>query len=481
MRPRITKLSMVAMFGYGFVVLLLAGGMILTAWRFDVIATGHVNRIRTEENRITLVERLRWSGEAIVSTGRGYLISADSGFLARLNEAKSSFDHGIEALTKGATDARSTVFVREVEENARQFREHQEVLVEAMQTEDARALAHRFEAELVPLQKKLGSSLDRLIGYKEAAIDTVYDRVAGERTRLRTNLNALLAILLVGSLAIAAYVASLLGRSFRKEQGALETARKALAARDEIMGVVAHDLRTPLSAISMRSELLQETADLDVVQRHAEGIFTLTRRMEGLIRSMLDVTTIESGHFTVRPETCEVEGLLQETTEMLASLAAPKQVTLERLPAAVTSVRADKERVLQVLANLVGNAIKFAPKGGRVEVAATKRDHGVCFSVSDNGPGIDPEHLPHVFDRFWKHEAGGKKGTGLGLFIAKGIVEAHGGRIWVESEPGQGATFRFTLPSMNPARPPLSESGSPVTATSTHVPGAERRLQHGHS
>jgi signal transduction histidine kinase len=195
--------------------------------------------------------------------------------------------------------------------------------------------------------------------------------------------------------------------------------------------------------------------------------------MEGLIRSMLDVTTIESGHFTVRPQTCEVEDLLKETTEMLAGIAAPKQVILECVPTTVVNVRADKERVLQVLGNLVGNAIKFAPKGGRVEVAAARIDNEVRFSVTDNGPGIDREHLAHVFDRFWKHEAGGKKGTGLGLFIAKGIVEAHGGRIWVDSEPGHGATFRFTLPS--------NESGSRVAATSTQATAPERRLHPGHS
>ena len=440
---------MVVMIGYGFVVLLLAGGMSLAAWRFDVIASNHVERIRNEENQITVAERLRWSGEVIVSTGRGYLISADSTFLLRLDEAQASFDRGISALTAGTSEARSTALVREVEMDARRFLEHQDVLVRAMRTEDVTTLARRFEAELVPLQRRLGSSLDRLIGYKEGAIDTVYDHVAGERARLRSRLTALLGLLIVASLAIAAYVASRLVRSFRKEQEALETARKAVAARDEIMGIVAHDLRTPLSSIAMRGELMREIGDRAAVEKHAEAIVGLTGRMDSLIRSMLDVATIESGHFTVRPETCGVDGLLKEAVEMSAGNAAPKHISLERVSLAA-NVYADKERLLQVLTNLVGNAIKFAPTNGRVEVAATQVDAGVCFRVTDNGPGIAPEHLPHVFDRFWKHEAAGKRGTGLGLFIAKGIVEAHGGRIWVESEPGHGATFRFTLPSQHP-------------------------------
>lgn len=445
-RRRLTKFWAIAMVGYGLVVLVLASGMLLTSWRFDAVATAHVDRIRSEENQITAAESLRWSADAIVSTGRGYLISSDPIFLAQLSEAQTNFDRGIAAMTTGARDVTSIVLVRGIERDARRFRSHQEALVQTIRAGDVRTLAPRFEAELVPLQRKLGDSLDRLVEYEESTIDAVYDRVADERARLRSRLNALLAISILGSLIIAAYVARFLGRSIRKEQHALEIARKAVAARDEIMGVVAHDLRTPLASISMRAELIRETKDREAVPKHADSIVSLTRRIDTLIRSMLDVATIESGHFTVHPEVCGVEGLLKETTEMFAGLAAPKRITVERAPI-VANVRADKERVLQVLANLVGNAIKFAPEGGRVEVGATRVESGVCISVSDNGPGIAREHLPHVFDRFWKHEAGGKKGTGLGLFIAKGIVEAHGGKICVESEPGHGATFRFTLPA----------------------------------
>ena len=474
MKRRFTRFWTLAMAGYGFVVLLLATGMILAVWRFDAIARGHVGRIRSEENRITLAERLRWSGEAIVSTGRGYLISTDPAFLTQLDEAQARFDRGIAALMEGASDAPGITLLGEVETDARRFRSHQDTLVQAIGTEDVRALAHRFEAELVPLQRELGHSLDRMIAYKEAAIGTVYDQVARERTRLRSMLNGLLGVLILGSVVIAAYVASLLGRSFRKEQEALETARRAVAARDEIMGMVAHDLRNPLASICLRAEVMRETNTREAIHEHTGFIVGLAGRMDSLIRSMLDVTTIESGHFTVHPEACEVEGLLKETNEMLAGLAARKQITIERLANPGARVLADRERVLQVLANLAGNAIKFAPEHGRVEVAATRHESDVCFRVSDNGPGIAREHVPHVFERFWKHEATGKKGTGLGLFIAKGIVEAHGGRIWVESESGHGATFRFTLPCETPLL-------SPTAATSNQGSDSERRLQHLHS
>jgi signal transduction histidine kinase len=420
--------------------------MILTTHRFDGVATAHVNRIRAEEDQITSAERLRWHGEAIVSTGRGYLISRDPTFLASLEHAQMSFDQGIHALTEGASDFGTATLLTEIQIDAIAFRNHQELLVASMRSAVVPTLAGRFEAELVPLQRKLGASLDRLIDYKETAIDDVYRRVSRERARLRGSLNALLGALVIASVAIAAYIAAVLGRSYKKERRALETARTAIAARDEIMAMVAHDLRNPLSSIAMHAALLRSRAPNEIT-RHADGIEAVVHRMDSLIKSMLDVATIESGHFTVRPEPCEVEDLINATLEMFGGLAEDKQIRLDTvLVATKTLVRADRDRVLQVLQNLVGNAIKFTQQGGRVTVTAEREGAVVRFRISDNGPGIATENLACVFDRFWKHEAAGKKGTGLGMFIAKGIVEAHGGQISVESAPGHGTSFSFTLP-----------------------------------
>jgi signal transduction histidine kinase len=471
MHRRFRRFWMTAMIGYGIVVVLLAGGMILTADRFDRVATTHVNRIRTEENQITHAERLRWMGEGIVATGRGYLISADPLFLTALEHALSNFDGGIQALTHEASDAKTVVLVAAIASDAKAFRDRQELLVASMKTDDVPMLARRFEAELVPLQRTLSASLDRLIDYKESAIDNVYKRVAYERTRLRTSLHALLGVLVLASIAIAAFIARALVRSYQKEQLALDTSRKAVAARDEIMGLVAHDLRNPLSAILMRAALIREGAENATITKHAAGIESVVQRMDALIKTMLDVATIESGHFTVKPERCNAASLVDTTVEMFGGLADQKQIKLDpELVAPNTVVRADRDRVLQVLQNLVGNAIKFTPPGGRVSIAVEPERDGVRFRIADDGPGIPTENLASVFDRFWKREAGGTKGTGLGLFIAKGIVEAHGGRIWAESIPGDGAVFSFTLPATGVEQSSEARSASASAAS-------ERRLQ----
>ncbi|NVB82436.1 MAG: histidine kinase [Kofleriaceae bacterium] len=447
MRRRLGRFWLTAMIGYGVVVLLLAGGMILAARRFNLVAATHVNQVRTGENQITFAERLRWSGEAIVSTGRGYLISGDPVFLQRLRDAQDDFDRGIRTLTQGTSDVTTSAFVTAVEGDAKAFRSHQEILVEAAHGEDMSTLARRFETELVPLQRELGASLDRLIDHEESAIDDLYRRVAGERSRLRGLLNTLVGILVAASLAIAAYIANVLGRSYRKEQTALQTSRRAVAARDEIMGIVAHDLRNPLASILLHAEVLREGEDSATTKIHAERIEAVALRMESLIGSMLDVATIESGHLSVIPRPTAVSRLVDTVFEMFGDAAAKKQLVLERpRERSELVVRADQDRVVQVLQNLVGNATKFTPQGGRISIAAVRDGEFVRFQVSDNGPGIVLEDLASVFDRFWKHETRGKKGTGLGLFIAKGIVEAHGGRIWLESVPGRGATFYFTLP-----------------------------------
>ncbi len=227
-------------------------------------------------------------------------------------------------------------------------------------------------------------------------------------------------------------------------------AQQATRARDDVLAVVAHDLRNPLNTVSMAVTLMLESTPLDRVQerRQVEIVRRATDRMNRMIQDLLDVKRMESGRLTIdaRPE--QPSTLINDTIDMLRPLATGSTIRLDTsIDDDLPTVYADAARIQQVLSNLVGNAVKFTPRNGRVTVCAERIDGEVRFGVIDTGPGIPPEQVPHIFGRFWQAQTSDRRGIGLGLAIAKGIVEAHNGRIWVESHVGLGSTFYFTLPT----------------------------------
>jgi PAS domain S-box-containing protein len=226
-------------------------------------------------------------------------------------------------------------------------------------------------------------------------------------------------------------------------------AQEATRARDEILAVVAHDLRNPLNTVMMAAGLMMESSSPDRPQerRNAEIVRRAADRMNRMIQDLLDVKRMESGQLWLDPRPEPVAGLISDTIEMLRPLAAGSSIRVEaHLVPDLPPVLADATRINQVLSNLVGNAVKFTPRDGLITISAERGDGEVRFSVIDTGPGIPAEQLPHIFGRFWQAKASDRRGIGLGLAIAKGIVEAHKGRIWVESSVGLGSTFYFTLP-----------------------------------
>jgi signal transduction histidine kinase/DNA-binding NarL/FixJ family response regulator len=241
-------------------------------------------------------------------------------------------------------------------------------------------------------------------------------------------------------------------------------AQRATHARDEVLGVVAHDLRNPLMAISMYAHVLHETELTGQQAEWLDVVLRNTERMNALIQDLLDISALDAGRLRVQPAPCTVRPLLAEALQLLEPQALGAGVRLSGpQEGALPAVVADRDRVLQVLSNLLGNAVKFTPAGGGVELAAEARGGEVVFTVRDDGPGIGPDDLPRVFDRFWQGMGTRRGGAGLGLAIARGILESHGGRIWVESAPGAGSTFSFTLPATE--LPPAQPSG-------THIPDA---------
>jgi PAS domain S-box-containing protein len=236
-------------------------------------------------------------------------------------------------------------------------------------------------------------------------------------------------------------------RSEQEILRAYEEARQAVLERDNVLAIVSHDLRNPLNAITMATSLLQD----DIPEAKKQGQVNLIRRatdqMTRLVRDLLDASQLEAGGLGVALRACPAGALVHAAVEFLTPLAEARSLTLRSEVRTDAGVRADLDRIHQVFVNLVSNAVAHTAAGGEVVVRAEPGEPGeVRFSVEDSGTGILPEHLPHLFDRFWQARKSGRAGAGLGLTIARGIVEAHDGRIWAESEPGRGSTFHFTLP-----------------------------------
>ena len=245
-------------------------------------------------------------------------------------------------------------------------------------------------------------------------------------------------------------------RDVSARQKAEDALRQAIQARDDMLGIVSHDLRNPANAVKMlAASILADAASGRVPEDIVERVRVMQQaaaQMDTLIQDLLDVTRIEAGRLRVSLRQVDPRLLVVGALEAMRPLAELSGVTLrEHYDPDLPEVGADPERITQVLSNVVGNALKFTPDGGRVTIRVQRGGRGVIISVADTGEGIPPEQLPRIFDRFFQVASEGpngpRHGAGLGLPIARGIVEAHGGSIRVESEPGSGSLVTIELPA----------------------------------
>jgi signal transduction histidine kinase len=231
-------------------------------------------------------------------------------------------------------------------------------------------------------------------------------------------------------------------RLYQEAQAAVET-------REQVLRVVSHDLRNPLGAVVAHADMLLEDAEAPL--EHRREWASITRRAAGqmtrMIRDLMDAAHLRSGRLSIEPAPCAVRPLVWEAVQMLRPLAAERGQRLEwEVADGLPEVHADRERVLQVLMNLVGNAARFTPEGGEITIAVRPLLGQLAFSVRDTGPGIAEEERERVFEPFWRGRRAGRGGLGLGLAIARWLVEAHGGTLRAYGAEGGGAVLEFTLP-----------------------------------
>jgi signal transduction histidine kinase len=237
-----------------------------------------------------------------------------------------------------------------------------------------------------------------------------------------------------------------LAHAFNRMSAELEQLERL---RRDLVANVSHELRTPISAIRARLENLLDGVE-QVEPRTLEAMLAQTERLGRLVDQLLELSRLDSGDLRLRREPVMLDELVSEVVAELEVVRADRHVQLfGTISGDLPVILADREKVHQVLFNLLDNALRFTPTGGEVRVTAERHNGSVDVHVWDTGPGISPEHLSRVFERFYRVDPARSRdegGTGIGLAIARSVVEAHGGRIWAESEPGRGSVFTFELP-----------------------------------
>jgi signal transduction histidine kinase len=273
-----------------------------------------------------------------------------------------------------------------------------------------------------------------------------------------THSSAPLLVLVVGLIVSAVVFRALLidqrhalelSRLLHNEQEARAVAQSAVRSRDDVLAVVSHDLRNPVNSILLTARALSRSAPPEDERTHRmlSALARAADNMRLLLGDLTDLVRIDSGRLSVETRSNALAAIAAEAVELFGPIAAEKGVRLElqHVPHDLV-VSCDRDRILQVFSNLLGNAVKFTPPGGSVTVSVADAGETVRVDIADTGPGLSTEEAVHVFDRFWQgRKTTAQSGTGLGLYIVRAIVAAHGGEVSVRSEPGKGATFSFTL------------------------------------
>jgi len=309
-------------------------------------------------------------------------------------------------------------------ESAEEFREKYSTVIEGF--EELADMQTYLATPLVHAGETVGSMA---LHFKEAAAVGASDRT--------------FTLLLAQAAATALHRARTYDAELEKRQHAELTAQ----AREDVLGVVAHDLRNPLNLIQMTAELIiDENLPIERQRQMLDIALRAAKQMNRLIDDLLDSVRMQAGRLSLDVEEVSVGTIMRQAEETFRPLAAKRHVNFEATVQDGATVRADPARVSQIVGNLVGNALKFTPEKGSVKLRATPVDKNIVFQVVDDGPGIPADNMSHLFDNFWQARKSDRRGVGLGLAIAKGLVEAHGGKIWVESSVDHGSTFSFSLP-----------------------------------
>ena len=445
---RVFQRKLILGFAGAIAVILLVGILSI----FSILAViNSKNQVAEHSARdLIAIEDLDDLAEIMVASGRGFLITHLPETYERTTRAQEDFDAGLRAIRQALKDPRTELLVQDIEKGVRDYeRAFSRILV----LEPRLSLAERirfFERDLAPRRIRMDLALRR---YTEE-LRLQLERNGRQSQSYSSRLVVALGLGFVLSMAFVIAIAWVLTRTLTALYSKEQAARRA---REDLLAIVSHDLRTPVTAFGLGCELLERllagaqvhAVALDRPLRQVQIMKQSVHRMSRLIGDLLDLARLEAGEFSIQTRTFDLRPLLEALLAGHRPLADEKSVRFEWREDVAEShwIEADPERLEQLLANLLSNAIKFSRSGGKVTLQTKRIGRELEIAIQDEGEGIPLEKQIAIFDRYRQSNLSDRKmGAGLGLFIVKGIVDAHHGRIWVESSPGTGSRFVCRFP-----------------------------------
>ncbi len=424
---------------FGAVILALAiGGSAIYALRTVTLSKNSV--VYEYSDELIQVERLRILAERIVASGRGFLITNDPSFLNKMKSIHQEFETVLTALEVREDQVAGRKLLHEVRSaDLVHMEKLQSLTVQRSRVKSIPTLEREFESGVQPARESFEQTLNKFGKFKRTELEDA------KKWSARDSRRSILVFSIIGGLSMLLILIAfpLIGRALLH---AFRNAEMAVQMRDDFVAIVSHDLKNPLGSITMAIDLvLRRFPGEEKVEplRRAKKSAT---RMNQLISQILDISKIESGSIVYEFAKCDLRQIVEEVFQDLAAMAEEKQINLHFVGTGETTVNCDHDRLFQAISNLVSNAVKFSPIGETVSVQSERGKGEISIAVSDHGPGIPPNEIENLFNRYWQARKTRKMGTGIGLSIVKAVVDAHGGKIFVTSEVGNGSTFRVLLP-----------------------------------
>ncbi len=486
MNPPRMKLTIFSrlLIGYLIIFALVAG---INA--YAIVEIGHINKltrsILTVNNQtIDLAGKLSDIIFSQVRYERKFIISKDEAFFNEFLKLRGDFDRCLIEMIPLADSPQTRGTLASIDQSYKKYQSLFQEERNYLKT-DTRYPRQRFDSEKKKMTSSIIDDLESLETKTKQNTNEKIKTLHGIGTQLRRTV-----IVMTGAFLVLGIVLSLLiNRSITRPVSVLEKKTKeigkgkfkgdlTISSPPELAGLadafnlmcnklneldkmksdffssVAHELRTPLATMKMGSGLMQAGVEGPLTKGQRNLLAVLEKeinRLTGLVNSILDLSKMEAGMMPFNLEPKNIRPLIDQAIQEIGLLAEAKKLSLDvTVTKGLPLIKIDSEKVLQALRNIIGNAVKFTPETGRVTVSARPVDHGVEVSVADTGPGIPPENLDSVFEKFQQAPAGGSshtKGTGLGLAISKEIISRHGGKIWAESQIGHGSKIIFVLPA----------------------------------